>query len=509
MNIKELLVSTLFNALLVISIFFATRVVIRWIWGGPQEGSFVAPQSKVVVQPLKREVDFVDTKPTGTPVYTEVSTDYGSLTFTTEGAVASHLCFNKRVKNGIYQIETVPQIELERENGCFLVALDEKTPYYFRLTNQVDADDRAILTYQAEIEGGMLEKTFTVFKKEPRLELQLKIEVQGGRSYAPRILFPGPLVPEITYDASSCLYGLTPTEVNKIARSSVDEQQGWFKPQLFGTEDKFFVYALVQDGDQFCQRAYVKLFGQKGIVNILEGPSVTESKTWHCTFYCGPKIMQSLVAVDPRLEKTLDYSGLLAPLARVMLALLDFLYAYVRNYGLAIILLTLLIKLLLLPLTWRAERMRKKGLEYQKKLEYIQQKYKHDKELLEQERMALLRKEGIWKQLGGCLPLLAQVPIFIVLNRVISSSFELYKEPFFGWISDLSASDPYYILPFILMLLMMLNAVYVDPKQRLTSIVVGFVFGLFSTTFSAGLSLYFVTFNLLTVVQNEIQKYVK
>lgn len=510
MNIKEVVISTIFNALVILVIFFAVRAIIGWVWGGPKEGSFIAPQGEVAIRPLKTEVDFIDSKPTEEPTRTEVTTEYGQLTFTTDGAVLSRLGFNKRVKNGVYIIPTVSGIEGERENGCFLVALDEKTPYLYRLVEKNESEDRVTLVYQVDIEGGVLSKTFTVFKKVPRLELQLKLDVQGEHAYAPRVLFPGPLVPEMaSYDVSSCLYGLTSTEVHKIARSSLDEQQGWLKPLLFGADDKFFVHTLLRDENQFCQRAYFKLFGQQGILNILEGPTVQQSTTWNFAFYCGPKLMQAMAAVDPRLEKTLDYSGLLAPLAHLMLAILAFFYAYVRNYGLAIILLTVLIKLLLLPMSWRAERMRKKSAEYQKKLEYIQQRYKHDPALLEQEKLELMRREGMWRQLGGCLPLLAQIPVFWVLSRVISGSFELYKEPFFGWITDLSAKDPYYILPLMLMLLMMLNAVYVDPKQRLGVIVGGFVFGLFSTAFSAGLALYFVTFNLLTVVQNEVQKYLK
>lgn len=507
MNVREVFVAAVVNAIFFVAVFFLVRAGIQFFWGSPREGLFVAPESGLASLPLKREVDFVDVPGSGESIVSQIKTEYGKVAFSTDGAVLKQLSFDKRAKGGVQELQTIMSgPDSTRETGCFLVAFDEKTPYFYRLIGQDENDERALLSYQADLSGGTVTKIFTISKKVPRIDLELKLEVKQGNLFAPRVLFPGPILQATSYDVSSCLYGLNGPEVVKLGRKSLNEQQGWLRPLFFGSDDKFFVHALLSDAQQFCQRAYFKLYGQQGIMSILEGPAVDCDTTWHFSFYCGPKQMHAMRLVDARLEKTLDYSGLLAPLASFMLTLLAFLYAYVHNYGLAIILLTLLVKLLLLPLSWRAAHAQKKNLEFQKKLEYIQQKYKHDRALLQQEKLELIRREGLWGRMAGYLPLLLQVPFFWVLSRVISGSYELYHEPFFGWIGDLSAHDPYYVLPFLFMISMMLNAVYVDAKQRLMLIGFAFIFAVLSTAFSAGLVLYFLTFNVLTLVQNEVQK---
>jgi len=123
------------------------------------------------------------------------------------------------------------------------------------------------------------------------------------------------------------------------------------------------------------------------------------------------------------------------------------LYDLVHNYGIAIILVTLLIKLLMAPFTFRSEQGMKERAEFQRKMKYLQEKFKHDKQALASAQAELLRKNGL-SGLGSCLPNLLQLPFFIVLGSVISNSIELYKAPFL-WINDLSAPDPYYILPLV------------------------------------------------------------
>jgi YidC/Oxa1 family membrane protein insertase len=245
--------------------------------------------------------------------------------------------------------------------------------------------------------------------------------------------------------------------------------------------------------------------GQNGVSAILEGPTVVAETEWLMSFYLGPKEIEAMASVDVRLEQTLDYAGIFSFISKGMLKFLIFLFRYIHNYGLAIILLTLIVKLLLLPFSLKGEKGMKEGKEMQKKMSYVQQKYKDDPERLAQEKAELIRKHGM-PGLTGCLPLLLQFPIFIALNRVLSGSIELYKAPLGLWISDLSIPDPYYVLPFIIFLTMLLQTATAQPSQRLMMVAMGLLFGVISASFSAGLALYLCVNTIFTIAQTILYK---
>ena len=226
------------------------------------------------------------------------------------------------------------------------------------------------------------------------------------------------------------------------------------------------------------------------------------------SFYFGPKEDEAMNGVDPRLTQTLDHSGILAPLSRLLLLILKYLYSFLHNYGWAIIVMTFLINLILLPLNLKSAQSMKKYADFQKKLTYLQQRYKDDPDTLARERTELISKNGM-PGVGGCLTKLMQLPIFFALSRVLSSSIELYKAPFILWIHDLSAPDPLYILPMLIMVSMILQPVSNDPKQRFTMIAVALVFGALATKFSAGLCLYIFVGVLLNGLQMLFQQKMK
>jgi YidC/Oxa1 family membrane protein insertase len=225
----------------------------------------------------------------------------------------------------------------------------------------------------------------------------------------------------------------------------------------------------------------------------------------------GPKEAAAMSAVDFRLEDTLEYAGFFAPISKFLLYVLKILYGYVKNFGFAIILLTILVKLFLFPFTYGAEDSMKKRLEFDKKLRYLQQKYKDQPEILAHERTELIKKHGM-PGLSGCLPLLLQLPIFIALSRVLSSAIELYNAPFIGWIQDLSAKDPYYILPLITALAMIAQSLVMpsgDAKQRISTFVMALIIGAVTANLAAGLALYICTFTILGFVQTQVVRVFK
>ena len=228
------------------------------------------------------------------------------------------------------------------------------------------------------------------------------------------------------------------------------------------------------------------------------------------SFYIGPKTSKDLTAVDDRLDGVIRYGFLASiskPISRFMLDLLNFFYRFSGNYGFAIILITLLLKLLMLPFTMRGEQALNKNkqqrAQFEKKLKYIQEKYKDDPQTLAQERAELLKKH-LLPGLGGIVPILLQLPIVWGLSVVLSQSIELYKASFL-WIPDLSLPDPYYILPILTGIAVMLNPTG-DSQQRLTSIVIGIFLIAFTANFSAGLTLYTCVSTWLAIIQSFLLK---
>jgi YidC/Oxa1 family membrane protein insertase len=356
-----------------------------------------------------------------------------------------------------------------------------------------------------------LRKRFAVAKHICKIDLTIELLASSDATQNQvRLFWPAPIMPDIKYDTISALVNNVKDSIEKIPYSKLNGQEGWWAPTIFGAENKYFVHAMVTDQSHFAERAYFLMRPDNRLISIIEGPSVVphETYSWTMSFYCGPKEAHAMNQVNARLEETLDYSGVLAPLSKLLLKLLNFLYGYVHNYGLAILLLTLIIKLIMLPFTIGGERGLKKSNEVQKKMRYLEQKYKNDPERLRIEQAEVIKKHGL-PQLASCLPMLAQFPIFIALSRVLNNSVDLYQAPFFGWITDLSAPDPYYILPAILIGGMILQGLSGDPAQRMMTLTAALILGAVSPNFAAGLVLYICASTLLSVLQIMIQKSVK
>ena len=485
----------------------ATTWAIQYFFFGKKDTSeqyqFSAPQTAVECVPLQKDITFTPVK-AGVPTITPIETTWGSLEFTTEGATLNRLEFKRKIEGDTRIIGTIfPHAEGERSQRAFRVALSEETPFTYRLTSTKREDSTISLVYEGSSDQATIRKTFTIYKEISQVDLKVEVEPHKNSTVSVRIFYPAPIMPELKDQqqiAADVMYGAD--TFKKIYRDSISSDTYWVKPTLFGVENKYFVHTLIADSHGFVQRAYYKLAAKDNLLAIIEGPQTDTTKSWTMSFYVGPKDAGAMAPVDERLEQLLDYSGIWAPISRVLLTILNWLNDYLHNYGLAIIVLTFLIKLLLLPFSWRAERGMKGRTDTQKRLKYIQQKYKDDPQARAQAQSEFMRKHGLG--LAGCLPMLMQVPIFFGLSRVLSSSIELYKSPFL-WMTDLSAPDPYYIMPILVMLGMLSSAfTAVDIKQRLPIIAMAFAFGAVSSSMSAGLVMYIALSTLLNMAQNQI-----
>ncbi len=237
---------------------------------------------------------------------------------------------------------------------------------------------------------------------------------------------------------------------------------------------------------------------------ILPVASIEPGQTGHIAarLYAGPA-QTKLDDIAPGLGLTVDY-GWLTIFSTPLFWLMSHINDWVNNWGVSIILLTVLIKLLFFPLSAASYRSMAKMRVVAPKLEKIKQQYGDDRERLNHAMMDLYKTEKI-NPLGGCLPMLIQIPVFIALYWAILSSVELRHAPFFGWIHDLSATDPYYVLPLIMGISMLiqtkLNPVPPDPMQAKLMQIMPIVFSVVFFFFPAGLVLYSVVNNILSIAQ--------
>jgi YidC/Oxa1 family membrane protein insertase len=219
--------------------------------------------------------------------------------------------------------------------------------------------------------------------------------------------------------------------------------------------------------------------------------------------YVGPQETERLEKIAPGLNLVVDY-GWLYVLAAPIFWFLKWIHGLVGNWGWAIIILTIIIKLVFYPLNAKAGRSMAQMKVLAPKMEKLKQLYGEDRQKLNQAMMELYRTEKI-NPLGGCLPILVQIPVFIALYWVLLASIELRHAPWVGWIHDLSAPDPYFILPVIYAVSMFvqtrLNPQPADPVQARVMLIMPIMFSVFFLFFPAGLVLYWVAQNLLSILQ--------
>jgi YidC/Oxa1 family membrane protein insertase len=235
-----------------------------------------------------------------------------------------------------------------------------------------------------------------------------------------------------------------------------------------------------------------------GLSEILPG----ESLSFNATLYSGPQAKELLEKAAPGMELTVDY-GWLTILAAPLFSVLSGIQKVVVNWGVSIILLTVLIKLLFYPLSAASYKSMAQMRELAPRLQSMKEKFGDDKQKMQKAMMELYKTEKI-NPLGGCLPILVQIPVFIALYWVLLGSVELRNAPFL-YISDLSSKDPYYLLPILMAASMFvqtkLNPKPTDPMQARLMMMMPIIFSVFFFFFPAGLVLYWLVNNLLSMAQ--------
>jgi YidC/Oxa1 family membrane protein insertase len=230
------------------------------------------------------------------------------------------------------------------------------------------------------------------------------------------------------------------------------------------------------------------------------------SKTQDATLFIGPQEEKKLEALAPGLERVKDY-GMLTILSKPLFWLLDKLHSYIGNWGWAIVALVFLLKAAFFYLNASAYRSMAKMKAINPKVQELRERYKDKPQEMQQQMMRIYREEKV-NPIGGCLPIFLQMPFFIALYWVLLSSVEMRHAPWLGWITDLSAKDPYFILPLLMtgtsLLQTWLNPTPPDPMQAKMMWIMPLAFSVMFFAFPSGLVLYWLTNNILSIAQQYV-----
>jgi len=281
---------------------------------------------------------------------------------------------------------------------------------------------------------------------------------------------------------------------------SADVTGGWiaalqhhFVSAIVPPKDEVFKYTLTTGGDQY-------RFAAAGPAKVVTPGS---SAQLHLTLFVGPKLQDQLEATGPELQRVADY-GLLTQLAKPLFLLLNWVHGITGNWGVAIIFVTFLLKLLFYPLSEAGGRSMAKMKQLAPRIKNLQETYKDDAEKRGRAMMELYQREKI-NPLTGCLPNIIQIPVFLAFYWVLLESVEMRQAPFAFWIHDLSSRDPYFVLPAIMAAAMFiqykLNPAPPDPVQAKVFMFMPLVMSFMFAFFPSGLVLYWVTNTVLSIAQ--------
>jgi len=273
-------------------------------------------------------------------------------------------------------------------------------------------------------------------------------------------------------------------------------------------QDKYFISAFIPKGNS---SAVVKKQGDRLVSAALRVPVEASESSITLQLFAGPKEYDTLQALQIRLEDSIDFGWFLfgswdtvRAVAKPIFYVLRYINDYTHNYGLTIILLTVAIKVLFVPLQYKSYKSMKQMQGIQPKVAALQEKFKDDRERLNKELIKLYRDHKV-NPVGGCLPMVLQMPVFVSLFNILYMTIDLRQAPLGLWITDLSVQDPYYILPIIMgvsmVVMQKIQPTTMDPTQAKVMLMLPAFMTFLFINFPAGLVLYWLTNNVLSIVQ--------
>lgn len=353
--------------------------------------------------------------------------------------------------------------------------------------------------------------TFKNLNEKPlKVELALSAVKNDKKVEEPGLMNPGVQAQSLVIKTSAAHERLSYGDLEEKSKSFNDVSYVAF-------DEQFFLSAILPREQALLERVELRAKkladeGSEATIELIFKPFVLmheEEKVITHQLFMGPKQVDLLASIKPPLDENIDF-GWFGVLSRPMLWLLVQIFNLVHNYGIAIILITIIIKLLTFPLTQKSFASQQAMKELQPKANELKQKYGHDKALYGQKQMELYRSEGV-NPLAGCLPALIQIPIWFAFFQMLRSSVELFDQPFYGWITNLTLPDPYYVLPVLMGVTMMIQQLITptpadQPQLKYAMLAMPIFLTFIMLNMPSGLSLYLLTNNLLTILQQMIIK---
>lgn len=528
---------------------FCTLLVIIWFkWEAAN-----APQQPVVTQQQTADGEALPaTAGTEQPVPSQPTTPSATQTIPGVTPVAANSGQLVRVKTDVLNvaIDTEGGTIVESQLLNYSASVDDKTPiklfdstrgtlFHFETGLNSDHDKNAThtvafsapqaefnlngdsvsvpLTWQAD--GVTVTKTFTFYRGRYDFTVTQHVANNSEKpwnGYQYRQLQRDEVVVErglTTFNTfAGAVYSTPENKYKKVGFDALGDDPlnlknitgGWV-----GMMQHYFMGAIVppqNDKDTIFSRRLNDGTYVIGMVGMTQSVASGATVSFDTTGFVGPKIKNDLARIAPNLDKATDY-GWFFFISEVLFNVLDWVHSVVKNWGWAIVIVTLGIKAILFPLAAKSFKSMAKMRKFQPEMERIRENYGEDRQLMGQKMMALYKKEGI-NPASGCLPILVQIPIFLAFYYMLMESVELRQAPWIFWIQDLSVRDPYYVLPVLNMGLMFvqqrLNPPPTDPLQRRVMMFLPLVFGLLFMVFPAGLVLYWAVSNLFSIIQQYV-----
>ncbi|HBE94782.1 MAG TPA: membrane protein insertase YidC [Desulfovibrio sp.] len=372
------------------------------------------------------------------------------------------------------------------------------------------------LVLSGESAGLSIERKLTFKADSYLIEEQLTLSNMGAAPVQTRMSFTAASKRLSTDDSS---YNPTRVEYLFSGKSMEEKDKGALEKGVQETgalswasiNSNYFLFALLPQAEQ----ATLKTLLQDGIYRLAVDQDVQiapgASQTFRCSYYMGPMDRAILANMPAGLDKAVDF-GWFHLLAVPLLWILNWFYQFVHNYGISIILLTVLIKLLFWPLSQKSYKSMNQMKKLQPMIQKLREKYGDDKQRLNQEIMHLHKTYKV-NPMGGCLPMIVQIPVFFGLYKALLGAVELRHAPFIShvpftdliWLADLSAKDPYYVTPLIMGATMFIQQKMTpssgDPTQAKVMMFMPVVFTFLFLNFPSGLVVYWLVNNVLSIAQ--------
>ena len=368
-----------------------------------------------------------------------------------------------------------------------------RTPYVASVSNLNVVDGAGELTLTQNLSGLIVKK---IIKFEPNGAYDLKVELSKNVDY---FITPGfrPDVQTDTYTVHGLLMRKNDDSLEIIEDGDAKGDEKLENIDILADSDRYYT-TLFYDKNRSLNVYVQKMTGGESLAFVRANSNLSVKG------YIGPKENAALKAIDPNLTDVVEY-GFFTFISKPMFAFLNWLYGYTQNWGWAIVVLTLVIRAVLFPLTYKGMVSMNKLKDLAPKMKEIQTKYKGDPQKLNAHMMELYKKSGA-NPMGGCLPILIQIPIFFAIYRVLLNAIELKGAEWILWIDDLATKDPYFVLPLLMGATMFLQqritpTNFTDPMQEKIMRWLPVIFTFFFLTRPAGLTLYWFVNNLCSVAQ--------